>query len=233
MLGVYLGLALAGAAPQVLAHAALTRGFDIKDEIGQKDDLDKDQNDERSPVAVSLQVYLEDVEHFLKALRNYRLKGTFDPRTDGFEVSQATMLPCVDGNMTGRYTALAFKNKSEAVRPSLEWFTKLLTDGFSLADCIANDNFNGTEATNSRFVFKLDKEDFQVEVAVKKKNATDAATLASDLTNSLRVFAAGQPDAYRKAVVANTTFRSDNDQVFVVTRLARAALDPLLAPDAK
>lgn len=233
MLGVYLGLALAGAAPQVLAHAALTRTFDIRDEIGQKDDLDKDPNDERSPVAISVQVYLEDVEHFLKSLRNYRLKGTFDPWTDGFEVAQATMLPCVDGNMTGRYTALAFKNKSETVRPTLEWFTKLLTDGYSLADCLASDHFNGKAATNSRFVFKLDKEDFQVEVAVKKKNATDAATLATDLTNSLRVFASADSDAYRKAVVANTTFRSDNDQVFVVTRLARAALDPLLAPDAK
>ena len=233
MLGVYLGLALAGAAPQVLAHAALARTFDIKDEIGQKDDLDKDPNDERSPVDVSVQVYLEDVEHFLKALRNYRLKGTFDPRSDGFEVAQATMLPCVDGNMTGRYTALAFKNKSEVVRPSLEWFTKLLTDGYSLADCLANDNFDGKEATNSRFVFKLDGKDLQIEVAVKKKSSLDAAALVGDLNNSLRIFAAADGDATRKAVVANTTFRSENDQVFVVTHLARAALDPLLAPDAK
>ena len=39
-LGVYLGLVLAGATPQVLAQAAMTRQFDVKDEIEFKDDLD-------------------------------------------------------------------------------------------------------------------------------------------------------------------------------------------------
>jgi hypothetical protein len=39
-LGVYLGLVLAGATPQVLAQAAMTRQFDVKDEIEVKDDLD-------------------------------------------------------------------------------------------------------------------------------------------------------------------------------------------------
>ena len=39
-LGVYLGLVLVGATPQVLAQAAMTRQFDVKDEIEYKDDLD-------------------------------------------------------------------------------------------------------------------------------------------------------------------------------------------------
>ena len=40
-LGVYLGLVLVGATPQILAQAAMTRQFDVKDEIEVKDDLDK------------------------------------------------------------------------------------------------------------------------------------------------------------------------------------------------
>ena len=40
-LGVYLGLVLVGATPQVLAQAAMTRQFDVKDEIAVKDDLDE------------------------------------------------------------------------------------------------------------------------------------------------------------------------------------------------
>lgn len=41
-LGVYLGLFIAGgAAPQVFAHSATTRGFEISDEVEVKDDLDK------------------------------------------------------------------------------------------------------------------------------------------------------------------------------------------------
>ena len=39
-LGVYLGLVLAGATPQILAQAATTRQFDVKDEIEYKEDLD-------------------------------------------------------------------------------------------------------------------------------------------------------------------------------------------------
>src|SRR6476620_8746450 len=49
-LGVYLGLMLAGATPQVLANAATTRTFDIKDEIEFQDKLDKDPD----PLAVKL-----------------------------------------------------------------------------------------------------------------------------------------------------------------------------------
>ena len=41
-LGVYLGLMIAGATPQVLANAATTRSFDIKDEIEFQDKLDRD-----------------------------------------------------------------------------------------------------------------------------------------------------------------------------------------------
>jgi len=41
-LGVYLGLVLAGATPQVLAQAAMTKQFSVKDENGQGNDLDKD-----------------------------------------------------------------------------------------------------------------------------------------------------------------------------------------------
>lgn len=44
-LGVYLGLVLVGATPQILAQAAMTRQFDVKDEIEVKDDLDKKPDD--------------------------------------------------------------------------------------------------------------------------------------------------------------------------------------------
>ena len=40
-LGVYLGLVLVGATPQILAQAAMTKQFNVKDEIEVKDDLDK------------------------------------------------------------------------------------------------------------------------------------------------------------------------------------------------
>ena len=41
---MYLGLVLAGATPQVLAQAAMTRQFNVKDEVEVKDELDKKPN---------------------------------------------------------------------------------------------------------------------------------------------------------------------------------------------
>ena len=46
-LGVYLGLVLVGATPQVLAQAATAKQFDLKDEAGRKDDLDKKPDDKK------------------------------------------------------------------------------------------------------------------------------------------------------------------------------------------
>jgi hypothetical protein len=49
-LGVYLGLVLAGAAPAVLANAALTKQFDVRDEIEFVDEFDNKPDDTPSPL---------------------------------------------------------------------------------------------------------------------------------------------------------------------------------------
>jgi hypothetical protein len=68
-LGVYLGLVLAGgAAPSVFAHGALTRNFELQDEIEAKDDLDKNPDGEAAALSLSIKTYIEDVESFLNAL---------------------------------------------------------------------------------------------------------------------------------------------------------------------
>ena len=40
-------------------------------------------------------------------------------------------------------------------------------------------------------------------------------------------------ESVRQKLYEATKFRSENDQIFVVTHMPRAALDPLLAKDAK
>src|SRR5438046_1061193 len=51
-LGVYLGLVLVDATPQVLANAATTRNFDIRDEIEFQDKVDKDPDLQPSPRSI-------------------------------------------------------------------------------------------------------------------------------------------------------------------------------------
>ncbi len=66
-LSVYLGLVLVGGTPPVLAFAALTRNFDIQNEIEVKDDLDKKPDDEiekirEIDIAQALIIFAEDLQ---------------------------------------------------------------------------------------------------------------------------------------------------------------------------
>ena len=233
-LGVYLGLVLVGgAAPQVFAHGALTRNFELQDEIEISDDLDTKPDNEPASLSLSIKTYLEDVESFLNALSGLRQNGKFDTGLDAFEVTQTTLLPCVSGNKVGSYTANTFELKNELLRPSLERFSKLLTDGYSLADCLPNSRFEGCEVTNSKFTFKLDGSALTVEVAVRKSSPQVAKQLSLDLANVFPKFTPSAADLARQKILENTSFRWKNDQVLVITRLPRAALDPLLGLSAK
>lgn len=233
-LGVYLGLVLVGgAAPQVFAHGALTRNFDLKDEVEVTDDLDKNPDNEAAMLSLSIKSYLEDVEYFLTTLQTLGRSGKFDLSRDAFEVTQTTLLPCVPANNVGNYTANTFELKNELLRPSLERFSKLLTDGYSLADCMPSSRFGGQEATNSKFTFKLDDAAFSVQVAVQKASPEIARRVSGGLVSVFARFTPKPGELARQKIFENTSFKSSNDQVFVVTRLARADLDPLLATSAK
>lgn len=231
-LGVYLGLlVVGGSAPQAFAHSATTRAFEIKDEIEIKDDLDK-KPDERSPVHMSLENYLDDVERFISALRGLRQKELFDSSINTFAVAQGTQLPCVAANRVGSYTVNEFVTSSEPVRKTLEWFSKRLTDGYSLGDCLPNDRYGSKETHDSKFNFNLDRDNFTVEVAVKKASSQNASLLAADLANTHRQLKIASANAVLLRIYEKTSYRAENDQVFVVTRLARADLESLLAKDA-
>jgi hypothetical protein len=229
-LGVYLGLVLTGATP-VLGHAATSRQFDLRDEIEFADEFDNKPDGETVALSIPIRNYLQDVESFLGALGRLRKDGTFDLGADNFEVAQTTILPCVPGNKIGSYTADTFRISNESLRPSVERFSKLLTDGYSLADCVPNPQFR--EAANSRFEFKLDSSQISIEFAVKKRSPEIARMLSGDLAAALQRYKPSEKDIVRTRLFENTSFRSENDQVFVITRLPRAGLEPLFAINAK
>lgn len=233
-LGVYLGLLMAGATPGVLAQqAAMTKQFNVKDEIKRKDDLDKKPDDERSPVTASVQIYLEDVEYFLASLGRLKARGKFDLTKDTFNVAKSSLLPCVDSNLAGRYSPIRFESSNDASRYALDYFSRGMEYGYSLGDCVENDEFNGVTAADSRFTFALDAKAFSVNVAVKKQSPQRALDLIRELESTLKLYSARENTNLRQKIIENTAFRAYKDQVFVVTRLPRAGLDSLLATDAK
>ena len=235
-LGVYLGLVLVGATPQAIAHqrAAMTRNFDIREEIEFTDDLDRDPDGERSQAADSVEVYLQDLEQLLTALGRLGRKGQFDPASSPFEVSQTILLPCVASNQAGAYTAQRFDSVNATLKPVLERFSKQLAYGYSLGDCVKNDGFRDKEAAVSQFTFKLTPAALSVEIVVKKSSQLSAAELIASLPGVFRSERITQNgSALRHKLIEATSYRSDNDQVFIVTRLPRASIDDLLARDVK
>lgn len=70
-LSVYLGLVLVGASPQVLAQAALTNKFELKDQIEQKDDLDKKPDEQTDEFSQQYDVLLT------KLLENSKVSGEY------------------------------------------------------------------------------------------------------------------------------------------------------------
>lgn len=231
-LGVYLGLVLVGATPQVMAQAAMTRQFNVKDEVEHKDDLDKKPDDERTPVSDAVQGYLQDVEYFFVNLQRLRSKGSFDLDKDVFDVTQSTMLPCVDSNQAGRYTPIKFEYVNESLRSALERFSRSMVFGYSLGDCMANTEFNGVKAVDTKFSYKLDAKEFSVNIAIRKQSPQNALHLLRGIESNLRLYAESNNNQLTQKIIAHTAFRAENNQVFIVTRLPRAGLNSLLAPDA-
>jgi hypothetical protein len=227
-LGVYLGLILCGATPQVLASAAMTRQFDVKDEIDLTDEFDSIPDDERSPVSTSVGVYVEDLEHFLSTLSRLRSQGEFDPAVDTFSVAQNTLLPCLRSNKIGRYTPIRFIASSESSRPALEFLSREMVYGYSLGDCLENSEFGDVTAVDSRFSVELDSKAFSVTVTVKKGSPREASDLVRDLESSRRLYSTRQNSGIRDAVLRNTRFTIVGSQVLVVTRLPRAGLASLI-----
>ena len=98
---MYLGLVLAGATPQILAQAAMTREFDVKDEIEVKDDLDTKPNklaagsdEPTEPVATDNKIS-RSVQRFLAEFE------TIDSAVplcsfSGFALEQKVLVPKID-----------------------------------------------------------------------------------------------------------------------------------------
>jgi len=234
-LGVYLGLVLAGATPQVIAHqrGAMTRQFDITDEIELKDDLDNKPDGDHSPITDSVGVYLEDIESLISALGALNKKGQFDTSSSPFEVAQTVYLPCEPFNKAGSYTPQKFENANIALKPYLERFSKQLTYGYSLGDCVKTPIYADKEAVASNFVFKLDKKAFSVEIAIQKASPESASQLLAALPPTFKSFREKTEAVVRQKLIDATTFSLKNDQVLIVTHLPRASIDSVIAMGVK
>jgi hypothetical protein len=227
-LSVYLGLVLAGgAAPSVMAQAALTRDFDIKRELVVEDDLDKKPDDKDSiDFESSLDDYFGDVGSFVEDLQKLHQIGKFDLDYDKFEISELGFVPC---DVNGDPVRTAYSNNKIGNR----WLEPALTDArykFEdwnfLADCFKNADYsNEVVSTASDLKLSYDKAQLKVELSAFKTSPHRAEQLAANFSQAFKVYEVDEDEPIVKKIYENTTFKSENNQVFIVTRLPRAALD--------
>lgn len=222
-LGVYLGLVLVGATPQAFGQAtpaSTGEGRTTRTEDGLYPQVNFDD---------SVVVYLQDVESFLVDLQKLRDRQAVDLRTALFNVAQSSQLPCVPGNQAGSYTAEKFTTTVEALRPLLERYTKVFTDGYALSDCLSTDRFSDLTATHSRFEVKADIDGLSISVSAKKGSPSRAFELAQLLRPTFQKYRQNTTRSLRDQLVTATVIAAQNDQIFVITHLPRAGLIALLS----
>jgi desulfoferrodoxin (superoxide reductase-like protein) len=210
-LSVYLGLVLAGGAtPTVLAQAALTRDFDIKNEIVFEDDLDKKPDDGEINFPVILAQLVEQIS-FEIAIG----KISHPIQTEFYVEIESKLFP-KDGEISVG-SNLFNQNLSRIIQTTFS--DKLHPKALKLADY--EENFK-----KSKIRIEADGKSLTLKVSFSKLNSEQFAKFLNDKFSNSVVFA---NTLLLKQIYESTKATSENNQVFIVTRLPRASLDALLA----
>ncbi len=230
-LGVYLGLVLVGATPQVLAQAAMARQFNVKDEIEVKDDLDKKPDDcdslaekaeekgRRFPVdEASFFKYSEAFTGLSNSIQ--QLKGP------SFSLGAYTF------GDAGFPAVVAYLDSS--AKPTLvsgKAQRKLDNSILALARIFPAASIDGKKGFQIDIL--LDGNGLVSTARVLRHNSDEAHQAYIAYSSVIDLWRCSPKNVIDALILENTEVTWKNDQIMIVTRLPRAGLDALLASDAK
>ncbi len=220
-LSVYLGLVLAGGAmPTVLAQAATTRGFDIKNEIVIEDDLDKKPDEDL--FAESILGLVQELDNLSrKKSFNWNAKNTF--QIEGLAFCESDNSPSYLGS--GSINS----DVDEALEKAAIKIARRLYNQKAYLG-LGNIYSHGSD-----YDFVLEGKSLEIKIKISNNSpvAADRETDVSAFFDQLKFYldniAATQNATKTKIVAENTKITFENNQVFVVTRLPRGSIDALLA----
>ena len=200
-LSVYLGLVLVGATPLVLAQqAALTQKFEIQNEREIEDDLDKNPDEQETEKFSEINIPGLFVRFFSE------LETEIKNGTISFPVQ------------TDLLAQAKYKLPDDKLQGFVQNFVSKKFNDESVFDKGQQKiKFVGLEANES---------DLASKVSFDKNNAASFAGFLAEKFSSNAVLT---DDNLLKRSYENTFVTSENDQVFTVTNLPRASIDPLLA----
>lgn len=239
-LGVYLGLLMAGATPGVIAQqAALTRNFDIQDEIEVKDDLDNDPEDcsenalDRATQLLNFDIVSNGILDFINDFDQLTKIGkTSWSENFEFEFHQKT----TEGGIVSTWHSGHSGNRWAQLSAS-ENVEGLVSSTCRGSDCAyyRYDHDLKTNAKVDKVTYRLDGNELLVQIEIEQQNDARAEELAKIFGEAFRIGTCSRiySTPQQQLIYRNTSSSFSNGQVFIVTRLPRAGLDALLAKDAK
>jgi hypothetical protein len=231
-LSVYLGLVLVGGTPQVLAYAALTKNFDIQNEIEVKDDLDnKPENEEAENFfAINLDKAVAD---FVEDLRQLRQQGEYKSGYQETLTTSCSHTFCSEEAADASLGELLDDSKIAEALWKLHFkidigadnsFHKYLYDGF--VEEFRKDKNTGCKEINTKLVFN--QKELNINFEFSKQPAPKASVFIENLNRAFIIKSSEAKDLLTRQIYENTKAKSENNQVFIVTRLPRAGIDSLL-----
>lgn len=216
-LGVYLGLVLVGATP-VLGHAATTRNFELQDEIEVKDDLDKKPDSDAAIEQFALtleQIYLVAAEisadhpekvHVGQYSFNFFI--TVNPR-GGSRFYSPAIFNSGPRTHSGRYTQPLHR----------------IYDAFLSRSEKPDEKF--------RIDFELTSSDVALRATISQSSPEIAESVARPYIEALSKWKEREISVLKSLIYSATEVSVENNQLIIVTRLARGSIDPLIAKSAK
>ncbi|MGC2238354.1 MAG: hypothetical protein WA584_19525 [Pyrinomonadaceae bacterium] len=227
-LSVYLGLVLVGgAAAPVLAHSALTRDFDIKNEIEFKDDLDNKPDNEE--IDGFFEIDLDTaVASFIEDLRGLKQKGKYKSRFKKTFTTKCAHTYCSNGDAAASTIIEDEGEISQAL-----WKLHYKLDFIDGRDLSKNSFFDlpkensGCKEISLNLTFS--QNELKIAFSFTKETTQTAFAYAENLNSKFKNKSDESSDLLIKKVYENTNANSENNQVFVVTRLPRASIDEFLA----
>lgn len=233
-LSVYLGLVLVGGAmPTVLAQAATTRNFNVQDEIEVKDDLDKNpEKNEELSADVELVKRLNIVQAigiFLEDLRKLESIDKFNPQKE-WNFSHKVWLEEYDSTNS---TSTNSDIDNPWLRTAIEQLTSTaVPESFSsISDYLPICERSSCRQSNIKV--ESNNNEFSLSFTFTRSNAEKAQLTAKAFEKFFAEQKIEQKNSFDSKIYENAKVTSENNQVFIVTRLPRGSLDDLLKQDAK
>jgi hypothetical protein len=229
-LGVYLGLVMAGAAPQVLANAAMTRHFDVRDEIEFSDNLDNKPDDGSKEAEAAVQEYLSRVKTLINDLGGLQRALKITP-SDEFSSSRIYYVPC-DAAATPIVRTFRVKKDPVGVLDGVALNSLRPSDNWSrLSTCSIQDGALGQLSLRSEAAASLNHNSLLFTASITRSSQADAEQLAHQLAATFELYRSG--DSATDLLIKNTQLQTAENHVVIITNLPRSDLEPLLSSDAQ